>query len=79
MFVSELTLHALPGGEWLLECDGTLRRGNESGPRVRGGLIRTSPRQLAEHCVARVGKSRQSHRGVRTPALLIDGLEVHYP
>ena len=78
LFVSEMTLHPLPGDQWSLECDGTLRRGAESGPLVLGALIRTSPRDLVERCVARAGPSVQSHRGVQTPALLFNGLEVSF-
>jgi len=74
--VSDLAVHPLPDGIWVLECDGILRRGSEWGPLVRGGLISTTPDALVRSCVGRVGPSRPSHRGVRTPALVFDGLEV---
>jgi predicted Zn-dependent protease len=78
LYVTEAALHPLAGERWILECDGTLRRGAESGPLVRGGLIDTSPARLVERCVARVGPSVQSHRGATTPALLFDGLDVSF-
>jgi hypothetical protein len=78
LLVSELAVHPLPDGRWILECDGVLRRSGEWGPAVRGGLISTSPAVLARSCVARVGPARNSHRGVRTPALLFEGLDVHF-
>lgn len=78
LFVSELAIHPLPNGRWLLECDGTLRRGCESGPLVRGGLISTTPHDLVRHCVRRLGPSRSFHTGVRTPALVFDELGVRF-
>jgi hypothetical protein len=78
LLVSELAVHPLPDGRWILECDGILRRGAEWGPAVRGGLISTNPALLARCCVARVGPARSSHRGVRTPALLFEGLQVRF-
>ena len=78
LLVSELAVHPLPDGRWILECDGILRRGAEWGPVVRGGLISTTPAALVRSCVARVGPARNSHRGVRTPALLFEGLEVRF-
>lgn len=74
--VSELAIHPLPDGSWVLECDGILRRGAEWGPLVRGGLISTRPATLVRSCAARVGPARPSHRGVLTPALRFEGLRV---
>ena len=78
LLVSELAVHPLPDGGWILECDGILRRGAEWGPAVRGGLISTTPAALARACVARIGPARDSHRGVRTPALRFEGLIVRF-
>ena len=78
LLVSELAIHPLPDGRWLLECDGILRRGSEWGPLVRSGLISTAPAALVRSCTGRMGPSRPSHRGVHTPALLFDGLEVRF-
>ena len=44
--------------------------------RVRGGFIATSPIELAQRCVASVGPARPSYLGVRTSALLFDGLSL---
>jgi hypothetical protein len=78
LFVTEFALHPLPGDRWILECDGRLRRDAESGSVVQGGLIETSPTRLVERCVARIGAPAGSHRGVSTPALLFDGMNVRF-
>jgi len=78
LWVSELAIHPLPDGRWLLECDGALRRGSEAGPWIRGGLVSTTPGTLVRSCVARVGPARSSHTGVRTPALVFEDLEVRF-
>jgi len=76
LVVSELALHPLPGGEWVLECDGTLAGNGFSGLRVHRCQIRTTPMELVQRCAARIGEARLSHRGVVTPALLFDNLPV---
>jgi hypothetical protein len=76
LFVSGLTLYPLPGGKWVLDCDGRSRGGKKSGRGSRRALIATLPGDLVQRCLARIGAARRLHRGVQTPALLFDGLEV---
>lgn len=76
LIVSEVALHRLPDGFWVLECDGALLRGDEPALLVRGGRIRTSPGQMVQRCAARIGPARASQRGTSSPALLFDGLAV---
>jgi len=76
LIVSEVALYPMPDGAWILECDGVLLRGNEPALLVRGGRIRTTPGQMVQRCVERIGPAHASQRGTRTPALLFDGLAV---
>lgn len=76
ILVSTLRLHALEPGMWGLEIEGAWLESGQPGPALRRCFIRTSPEQLALSCLAAVGPARSSHRGVRTPALLFEGLEV---
>jgi len=60
--VEAISLHPLPTGEWVLD--------------LGGAFLTTTPEELARGCVAGVGPVRSTHRGVETPALLFEGLEV---
>ena len=74
--VHRLTIHPLAPDRWVLEVDGIWW--SEGAPRgaVSPGFIAAAPRELLARCVAGVGQPFGSHRGVRTPALLFDGLPV---
>jgi hypothetical protein len=74
--VSRLSLHPLPSGQWILDIDGALLSGGAPGPVAAGVMISTTPEELVRKCVAGCGTAVLSHRGVRTPALLFDGLRV---
>jgi len=74
--VSRLSLHPLPSGRWILDIDGALLSGGAPGPVAAGGMVSTTPEELVQKCVAGCGAAVLSHRGVRTPALLFDGLRV---
>lgn len=74
IYVNGLTVHPLPGGSWLLSCEGFSVEGAEPAAALRGTVLRTSPGELVRACVAGSGASVSSHRGVQTPALLFDGL-----
>jgi hypothetical protein len=78
LHVTELAIHPLPDGGWTLECDGILRRGAEWGPLVRQGLISTAPAALVRRCIGREGPARDSHRGIRTPSLVFEGLRASF-
>jgi hypothetical protein len=60
--VEAISLHPLPTGEWVLD--------------LGGAFVTTTPEELSRGCMAGVGPVRSSHRGVETPALLFEGLEV---
>jgi hypothetical protein len=76
VLVSGMTLHALDPERWILEIDGAELRDGQPGARLRGATLHVSPVELVERCVAAVGPERDSHLGVRTRALLFDGLEL---
>jgi len=76
LLISGMTLHALEPERWLLQLDAAVMEDGRPGARVHGAVIRTSPLELAERCVATIGPTRTSHLGVATPALLFDGLEL---
>jgi len=76
LLVTRLSLHPLAPDRWGLEVDGAILDQGQPGSRVRGAFVSTSPRELAECCVASIGPPRDSHLGVRTAALLFDGLDV---
>jgi hypothetical protein len=76
LIVTEVALHPLPDGSWILECDGVLRRGNEPDLRVRCARVRTTPAEMVQRCAERLGPAVATHRGTTTPALLFDGLTV---
>jgi hypothetical protein len=60
--VDALSIHPLPDGRWVLDL---------------GGLfVTTHPDEMLNCCVAGVGANRSSYRGVETPALLFEGLEI---
>jgi hypothetical protein len=71
LVVTGLTIHPLAAEDWVLEFEGSTGRAVE-------GYIRTDPRELIRRCVASVGPSRLSHRGVKTPALLFEGLKAEF-
>lgn len=62
MRVETLSLHPLPSGEWILD--------------LGRGFVTTTPEELSRCCVAGLGPARSSQKGVETPALLFEGLEV---
>jgi len=68
--VSGVSIHAFPGGEWVLEL--TLPRGE--GQAAAHTTLRSRPEELIRRCVDTFGPVRASHRGVVTPALILDGL-----
>jgi len=76
LLVTRLTLHPLGRVRWGLEVDGAVLDDGQPALRVRGGFIATSPIELAQRCVASVGPARPSYLGVRTSALLFDGLSL---
>jgi hypothetical protein len=62
MRVETMSLHPLPTGEWILD--------------LGGAYVTTTPEELSRCCAAGVGPALSSYRGVVTPALLFEGLEV---
>lgn len=74
--VHRVGVHPLAPARWALEVDGTWWTGGEPRGAVRGACISTAPRELLARCTAGAGEPFASHRGVRTPALLFEGLTV---
>jgi hypothetical protein len=62
MRVETFSLHPLPTGEWILD--------------IGGRFVTTTPEELSRCCVAGLGPAQSSQKGVETPALLFEGLEV---
>lgn len=60
--VGAISIDPLPTGEWVLD--------------LGGAFVTTAPEEMLRCCVAGVGAERSSHRGVVTPALLFEGLDV---
>jgi len=60
--VEAISIHPLPTGQWVLD--------------LGGAYVTTTPAEILNCCIAGVGEDRSSHRGVVTPALLFEGLEV---
>jgi hypothetical protein len=76
MLVSDVEIHPMGPADWIIEIRGApLRDGRPVAP-LRHGFVRIEPAVLLERCLAAVGTSRSSHRGVRTPALLFDDLPI---
>lgn len=69
-WVETIRIHPLGGGEWILEIEPWPAGKKEPATRFH----RTRPLELARRCVGGVGEPRQTMRGVRTPALVFDGL-----
>lgn len=76
ILVSGLTLHPLAPNRWALEIEGAELEGGRPGRGIRGAVIHVAPEELVRRCVTAVGPPRDSYRGVRTPGLVFDGLEV---
>jgi hypothetical protein len=76
LLVTRLSLHPFAPDRWGLELDGAVLDQGHPVVTVRRGFVSTSPGELAEQCVASVGPQRNSHLGVRTAALLFDGLDL---
>ncbi len=75
LWVDDVRIHSVGAGSWILEIDGT-QAGAEPGATFEGVLVRADPGRIAERCVGSVGEARWHPVGVRTAALLVDGLEV---
>jgi hypothetical protein len=73
--VDALTLHVAGGAGWIVDCRGVvLDRGESSG--LARAWVRIAPGDLIRRCVATLGPQRESFRGVLTPALLFDALDL---
>ena len=76
LLVSSLTVHRLHPDRCALAVSGVwLENGRPSHGPVRAFII-ASHRDLVSRCMASVGPERESHRGIRTAALLFDDLKV---
>ena len=60
--VEALSIHPLPTGQWVLDLGGT--------------FVTTTPEEMLNCCIAGVGADRSSYRGVETPSLLFEGLDI---
>ncbi|HSD48479.1 MAG TPA: hypothetical protein VLE71_01485 [Actinomycetota bacterium] len=76
LIVHRAAVHVLSPERWVLEVDGTWWSGGEPRRAIRGARVPTGPHDLLSRCIAGVGAPLASYRGVRTPALLFDGLPV---
>jgi hypothetical protein len=74
--IHRLSIHALAADRWVLDVDATLWAGGEARCSLSGAHVTTGPRELLAGCIGGVGLPVPSHRGVRTPALLFEGLAV---
>ena len=74
--IHRLSIHALSADRWVLDVDATFWAGGEARGSLPGAHITTGPRELLAACIAGVGLPVPSHRGVRTPGLLFEGLAV---
>lgn len=75
LIVSGLSIHALGPAEWTLEVSGREISSGAAGGGFRG-YVRTDPWRMVRRCTSGMGPPRRSHRGVITPALVFEHLEV---
>ncbi len=76
VLATALSLHPLDRDQWMLEIDGAYLEAGRPGPILRSAIVAVSPTELVRRCVAAVGPARLSHLGVKTPALVFDGLTL---
>ena len=74
--VGHMVIHPMAKGDWILECSGAFQVRGEPDPNPVRIWIRTTPLDLLQRCVATRGAPRTSFRGVRTPALLFEDLDL---
>ena len=74
LLVSGLTIHRLEPSRWVLQFQGALLADGVPVARVAEGYLAASPLEMVRNCIGTVGDHRDSHLGVRTPALLIEHL-----
>jgi hypothetical protein len=74
LLVNAFDLHPLGPERWMLDVDAAVVEGGRAGGRAGVRFLSTSPEALVRGCVAAVGPARESHAGVRTPALLFEGI-----
>lgn len=70
VIVSGLRVHVLAPNSWILECHGGLLERGTPGRRIRGLCVKTDPVHLVGECLGTWGEARDSHFGIRTPALI---------
>ena len=65
--VSSIVLHAHGSSDWTVEV---------AGPAFRPGFFRLPPRDLAKRCVAASGELQTDRRGIATPSLLLENVDI---
>ncbi len=76
VLVSSLEIHAVDPDRWVLELGGALLEDGRPVAPLPTAFVSGSPMEWVERCVASIGPPRESYLGVRTPALVFDGLRV---
>jgi len=75
LIVVGLAIHPLGPQDWTLEISGREIVSGEGGGGFRG-YVRTDPWRMVRRCTSGLGQPHVSHRGVVTPALVFEHLEV---
>ncbi len=76
VLVSSLEIHAVDADHWILELEGALLEDGRPVAPLPPAFVSGSPMEWVERCVASIGPVRESYLGVRTAALLFDGLRI---
>ncbi len=76
VLVSSLEIHAMDPDRWILELEGALLDDGRPVARLPAAFVSGSPTEWVERCVASIGPLQESYLGVRTAALVFDGLRV---